>query len=67
MHRYKSATRMLRAMRFEGLVPITPHSVELPVGSKRLFEYEIEFHRATLTFQHQVTGKQSVATHSLIH
>ena len=54
MSKYKNPTRMLRAMRFEGIVPITAQTIELPTGAKKLFQYEIEFHKAILTFQHQV-------------
>ena len=54
MNRYKQANKMLRALRFEGLIPITIPEMEVPQGTKRLFQYEVDFYKAMLTFQHQV-------------
>ena len=55
MARYKSTNRMLRALRFEGLIPtIRPDNADHVLGAKKLFHYEVEFYKAILTFQHQV-------------
>lgn len=53
--RHKTAQRMLRAMRFEGIVPLI--EAKWPTGQitnhDKLYQYELDFYKALMTFLHQ--------------
>jgi exonuclease-1 len=80
--RYKLANRFLRALRFEGLIPISQtfnssleaNTTQQVVGGsggnsgfnpKKLFDYEVNFYKAILTFHHQVV--YCISSKKLVH
>lgn len=54
--RHRTMHRLLRALRFEGVIPLSevqPPLAPTPSGPAKLYRYELDFYKAVLTFRHQ--------------
>lgn len=51
--RHRTAQRLLRALRFEGIVPLTEAEWPSNGSASKIYQYELDFYRAMMTFHHQ--------------